>query len=68
MTLIIIVLGLLPVVNIVLFIAFIMYYAVHARWNPNDCDDYTRVFSLRGDNIVTKGLLKVKNILCKKKI
>lgn len=66
MALIITVLGLLPIVNIVLFIAFIIYYAIHAGWNPDDCDDYTHVFSLRGDNIVTKGLLKVKNILCKK--
>lgn len=64
--LIIIVLGLLPIVNIVLFVAFIIYYAIHAGWNPDNCDDYTYVFSLRRDNIVTKGLLKVKNILCKK--
>lgn len=64
--LIITVLGLLPIVNIVLFIAFIIYYAIHAGWNPDDCDGYTHVFSLRGDNIVTKGLLKVKNLLCKK--
>lgn len=64
--LIIIVLGLLPIVNIVLFVAFIIYYAIHAGWNPDDCEDYTHVFSLRGDNIVTKGLLKVKNLLCKK--
>ena len=60
------VLGLLPIANIVLFVAFIIYYAIHAGWNPNECDNYTHVFSLRGDNIVTKGLLKVKNLLCKK--
>lgn len=64
--LIITVLGLLPIANIVLFVAFIIYYAIHAGWNPNECDNYTHVFSLRGDNIVTKGLLKVKNLLCKK--
>ena len=63
--LIIVVLGLLPIANIVLFVAFIIYYAIHAGWNPNRCDSYTHVFSLRGDNIVTKGLLKVKNLLCK---
>lgn len=62
---IIVVLGLLPIANIALFIAFIIYYAIHAGWNPNRCDNYTHVFSLRGDNIVTKGLLKVKNLLCK---
>lgn len=63
--LIITVLGLVPVTNITLFVAFIIYYIVHAKWNPNKCDDYTHVFSLRGDNIVTRGLLKVKSILCK---
>lgn len=66
MALIIVVLGLLPIVNIVLFVVFIIYYAIHAGWDPNECEDYTHVFSLRGDNIVTKGLLKVKNLLCKK--
>ena len=30
------------------------------------CEDCTHVFPLRGDNIVTRGLLKVKNLLCKK--
>ena len=65
MALIIVVLGLLPIANIILFTAFIIYYAIHAGWNPNRCDGYTHVFSLRGDNIVTKGLLKVKNLLCK---
>lgn len=64
--LIIVVLGLLPIANIVLFDTFIIYYAIHAGWNPDRCCDYTHVFSLRGDNIVTKGLLKVKNLLCKK--
>lgn len=63
--LIIVVLGLLPMANIVLFVAFIIYYAIHAGWNPDRCDNYTHVFSLRGGSIVTKGLLKVKNLLCK---
>ena len=63
--LIIVVLGLLPIANIVLFVVFIIYYAIHAGWNPNRYDNYTHVFSLRGDSIVTKGLLKVKNLLCK---
>ena len=66
MALIITVLSLLPIVNIALFITFIIYYAIHAWWNPSDCINYTHVFSLRGDNIVTKGLLKAKNLLCSK--
>ena len=63
--LIITVLGLLPIANIVLFVAFIICYVIHAGWNPDRCNNYTHVFSLRGDNIVTRGLLKVKNLLCK---
>lgn len=63
--LIIVVLGLLPIVNIILFAVFIIYYLIHAVWNPNMCANYTHVFSLRGDNIVTKGLLKAKSLLCK---
>lgn len=66
MALIITVLGLLPIANIILFAAFIIYYAIHAGWNPDECKDCTHVFSLRGDNIVTRGLLKVKNLLCKR--
>ena len=66
MALIITVLGLLPIFNIVLFVAFIIYYAIHAWWNPSDCVNYTHVFSLRRGNIVTKGLLKIKNLLCSK--
>lgn len=31
-----------------------------------ECEGYTHVFSLRGENIVTRGLLKVKNLLCKR--
>lgn len=64
--LITVVLGLLPIANIILFAVFIIYYAIHAGWDPNKCDGCTHVFSLRGDNIVTRGLLKVKNLLCKK--
>lgn len=65
MALIIVVLGILPIFNIILFAVFVIYYAIHAGWDPNECDNYTHVFSLRGDNIITKGLLKVKNLLCK---
>lgn len=63
--LIIVVLSLLSIANIVLFVAFIIYYVIHAGWNPDRCYNYIHVFSLRGDNIVTRGLLKVKNLLCK---
>lgn len=60
------VLGLLPIVNIILFAVFIIYYAIHAGWNPNECDGYTHVFSLKGKNAITRCLLVIKNLLCRK--
>lgn len=66
MAFVIVILGLLPIVNIFLFTVFIIYYAIHAGWDPDSCTGYTHVFSLRGDNIVTRELLKVKNLLCKR--
>lgn len=66
MALIITVLGLLPIVNIILFVTFIIYYATHAGWNPNECEGYTHVFSLKGKNAITRCLLVIKNILCRK--
>lgn len=63
--LIVVVLGLLPLGNIALFVAFATYYMVHAWWDPKGNDGETHVFSLRGCNIITRGLLKAKNLLCK---
>lgn len=64
--LIIVILGLLPIVNIFLFTVFIMYYAIHAEWNHDYCIGYTHVFSLKGENAITKCLLVIKNLLCRK--
>lgn len=66
MALIIVVLGLLPIANIILFAAFIIYYAIHAGWNPDNCDGYTHVFSLKGKNAITRCLLVIKSLLCRK--
>lgn len=64
--LIITVLGLLPIANIILFAVFIIYYAIHAGWNPNEREYYTHVFSLKGKNAITRCLLAIKNLLCRK--
>lgn len=64
--LIIVLLGIIPIANVILFIVFIVYYAIHAAWDPDECDGCTHVFSLKGNNIITRCLLKVKNLLCKK--
>lgn len=66
MALIIVILGLLPIINIVLFTVFIIYYAIHAGWDPDDCDGYTHVFSLKGKNAIIRCLLVIKNLLCRK--
>ena len=64
--LITVVLGLLPIANITLFAVFIIYYAIHVGWNPNECEGYTHVFSLKGKNVITRCLLVIKNLLCRK--
>lgn len=62
----IILIGLIPILNFVLFIVFAIFYVVHATWNPEYRCEKTHVFSLRGENWVGKGLLKIKRILAVK--
>lgn len=64
--LIIFVLGLIPICNIVIFGVFVVAYAYLSTGNPGSHTNDTVIPSLRGDNIVTKGLLKIKNLLCRK--
>ena len=59
----IILVGLIPILNFILFIIFAIFYIVHATWDPRCRDEETHVFSLRGENWVGKGLLKIKKIL-----
>lgn len=63
--LIVVILGLLPIANIVLFTVFIIYYSIHAGWDPDDCNGYTHVFSLKGKNVITRCLLVIKDLLCR---
>lgn len=59
----IILVGLTPILNFILFIIFAIFYIVHAAWDPRCRYEKTHVFSLRGENWVGKGLLKIKRIL-----
>ena len=34
----------MPVINIIAFIGFLIYYIVHCLWDPYDCDGITHVF------------------------
>lgn len=63
MVILIILIGAVPILNITLFIMFVIFYVVHATWNPRCRDEETHVFSLRGENWVGKILLKIKKIL-----
>lgn len=62
----IIIVGLTPGINIFLFVVFIIVYLLHMLWDPEDCSGYTHVFSIKRQNIVTKCLVAIKNLLCKK--
>lgn len=55
----------IPFTNIVMFVGFIVYYTVHAYWDPNVCDYTTHVFSLKGKNFITRFLLSIKKLLNK---
>lgn len=57
---------LIPIVNIVAFVSFLIYYIIHAAWDPDGNDDETHVFSLNGSNWITKSLLAIKEVLNKK--
>lgn len=60
----IILVGLLPYVNIIVFVICFCCYIVFCH-NVDD-SDYTPVLSLRGDNKVTKLILKIIEILKRK--
>lgn len=61
--LLIIVLGFVPVLNIVLYMVGYIYYAIHALWNPNRNGGYTHKYTLRGRNVLTKIIKKIWKIL-----
>lgn len=64
--LLIVLVYLIPIVNIMVFTYFLIYYIIHAMRSPKDCYGETRVFSLNGNNWITKSLLAIKEILNKK--
>ena len=64
--LLIVLVYLIPIANIIAFVAFLVFYIVHAVWDPRECVGETHVFSLNGNNWVTKSLLVIKEILNKK--
>ena len=64
--LLIVLVYLIPIVNIMVFIAFSVCYIIHTVGDLVDYGDKIYVFSLNGNNWVTKSLLAIKEILNKK--
>lgn len=65
MILVIVLLGIIPWLNITLFVIFIVLYFIFSlEENWDELDNRAIVLSLDGGNIVTKCLLKVKELLC----
>ena len=59
----------MPVINIIAFIGFLIYYIVHCLWNPYDCDGITHVFKSKyvnkPFNFISSLVSKVLNFLNK---
>lgn len=65
MILVIVLLGIIPWLNITLFVIFIVLYFIFSlEENWDELDNRAIVLSLDGGNIITKCLLKVKELLC----
>lgn len=62
--LLIILIGLIPILNCISFIVFIVSYIVFSY--RVDCDDSCPKFSLRGTNIITKSILNTIKLLKRK--
>ena len=65
--LVILLLGSLPILNIILFLSFIGYYVTH-MFSDTDSVFTTNIWkpSLKGKNWVTKAILFIKRLLCAK--
>ena len=59
----------MPVINIIAFIGFLIYYIVHCLWDPYDCDGITHVFKSKyvnkPFNFISSLVSKVLNFLNK---
>jgi membrane protein implicated in regulation of membrane protease activity len=62
MLVIILILELIPFLNIVLFIAFVIWYIIKSSGKPDRYEDKC-IFSLRGETYVGQAIKVVKNFL-----
>lgn len=63
LVLVILILGFIPVLNIMLYIVGYIFYIVHAMWNPYKLSGYTHKFDLKGNNFLTKIVKKTWKFL-----
>lgn len=62
---IIIIVGFIPIINVLSFIFFLLYYGVHNLWEPMCNKGTTHVFSLNSRNLICRILKKIKNMYLK---
>lgn len=63
LVLVILILGFIPVLNIMLYTVGYLFYIVHAVWNPDKLSRYTHKFNLRGNNFLTRIVKKIWKFL-----
>lgn len=63
LVLVILILGFIPVLNIILYMVGYLFYIVHAVWNPYKLSGYIHKFDLRGNNFLTKIVKKIWKFL-----
>ena len=63
LVLVILILGFIPVLNIILYTVGYLFYIVHAVWNPDKLSGYTHKFNLRGNNFLTRIVKKIWKFL-----
>lgn len=63
LVLVILILGFIPVLNIILYIVGYLFYIVHAVWNPDKMSGSIHKFNLRGNNFLTRIVKKIWKFL-----
>lgn len=63
LVLIILILGFIPVLNIILYIVGYVFYIIHSLWNPDELSGFIHKFNLRGNNFLTRIVKKIWKFL-----
>lgn len=63
LVLVILILGFIPVLNIMLYVVGYLFYIVHSVWNPDKLCGCTHKLNLRGNNFLTRIVKKIWKFL-----